>query len=82
VIVVGLEKEEAEAIASLRGRGENTNRFGVENEESRDHPDIYLCRRLKSPWAEFGRNSGVVTGFICLCRASCASVRTIDEASF
>jgi len=54
VIVVGLEKEEAEAnFASCVVVAKNTNRFGVENEESRDHPDIYLCRRLKSTWAEF-----------------------------
>ncbi len=54
VILVGLEKEEAEAnFTSCSVAGKNTNPFGVENEESRDHPDIYLCRGLKSTWAEF-----------------------------
>jgi hypothetical protein len=54
VIVVGLEKEEAEAnFTSCVVVAKNTNRFGVENEESRDHPDIYLCRGLKSTWPEF-----------------------------
>ena len=54
VIVVGLEKEEAEAnFTSCAVVAKNTNRFGVENEESRDHPDIYLCRGLKSTWPEF-----------------------------
>jgi len=28
----------------------NSNPFGVENEESRDHPDILLCRNLRIPW--------------------------------
>lgn len=28
----------------------NTNPFGVENEESRFHPDILLCRNLRTPW--------------------------------
>jgi hypothetical protein len=27
-----------------------TNRFNVENEETRDHPDILLCRGVKVPW--------------------------------
>jgi len=31
----------------------NTNPYGVINEESRDHPDIYLCHRLRQPWPEF-----------------------------
>jgi len=54
VILVGLEKEEADAnFTSCAIVAKNTNRFGVENEESRDHPDIYLCRGLKSVWPEF-----------------------------
>jgi 4-amino-4-deoxy-L-arabinose transferase-like glycosyltransferase len=31
----------------------NTNPYGVINEESRDHPDIYLCHRLLQRWPEF-----------------------------
>jgi 4-amino-4-deoxy-L-arabinose transferase-like glycosyltransferase len=31
----------------------NTNPYGVINEESRDHPDIYLCHHLLQPWPEF-----------------------------
>jgi hypothetical protein len=31
----------------------NTNSYGVINEESRDHPDIYLCHHLLQPWPEF-----------------------------
>lgn len=54
VIVVGLEKEEVEVnFTSCMIAGKNTNRFGVVNEESRDHPYIYLCRGLKGTWAEF-----------------------------
>ncbi len=29
------------------------NRFGVENEETADDPDIYVCSGLKKPWREF-----------------------------
>jgi hypothetical protein len=31
----------------------NTNPYGVINEESRDHPDIYLCHHLLQRWPEF-----------------------------
>jgi len=31
----------------------NTNPYGVINEESRDHPDIYLCHHLLQHWPEF-----------------------------
>jgi hypothetical protein len=31
----------------------NTNPYGVSNEESRDHPDIYVCHHLLQPWPEF-----------------------------
>jgi 4-amino-4-deoxy-L-arabinose transferase-like glycosyltransferase len=31
----------------------NTNPYGVINEESRDHPDIYLCHHLLQSWPEF-----------------------------
>jgi|SRR5579863_3503048 len=35
----------------------NTNPYGVVNEESRDHPDIYLCRHLLPSWPEFWQRS-------------------------
>ena len=31
----------------------NANPYGVINEESRDHPDIYLCHHLLQTWPEF-----------------------------
>jgi len=31
----------------------NGNPYSVINEESRDHPDIYLCHGLRQPWPEF-----------------------------
>ncbi len=38
---------------SCRVAAHTWNRYGVENEESVDHPDIYVCRGLKKPWREF-----------------------------
>ncbi|HVR42350.1 MAG TPA: hypothetical protein VMS56_02795 [Thermoanaerobaculia bacterium] len=29
-----------------------TNRWGIENEESRDHPEIVVCRGFREPWPE------------------------------
>jgi hypothetical protein len=54
VILVGIERDEAkENFSTCAVVAKNTNRFGVENEESRDHPDILLCRGLKRSWEEF-----------------------------
>jgi Dolichyl-phosphate-mannose-protein mannosyltransferase len=32
------------------------NRYGVQNEETRDYPDIYVCRGLRRPWPEFWKD--------------------------
>jgi 4-amino-4-deoxy-L-arabinose transferase-like glycosyltransferase len=53
LIVVGYSDGAARGIferCALAGR--ITNRFGVENEESRDHPHIYLCRGMQISWSE------------------------------
>jgi 4-amino-4-deoxy-L-arabinose transferase-like glycosyltransferase len=36
--------------------GRVTNRYGVENEESVNHPQIFVCRGPRKPWPEFWRN--------------------------
>jgi hypothetical protein len=33
-----------------------TNRYGVENEETKFHRDIFICRGLRRPWPEFWRD--------------------------
>lgn len=33
-----------------------TNAYGVENEESRDHPDIFVCGPPRLPWPEFWKS--------------------------
>jgi 4-amino-4-deoxy-L-arabinose transferase-like glycosyltransferase len=54
VIVVGFDLDEAqELFASCAIAAKNTNAVNVENEESRDHPDILVCRNLKMPWPEY-----------------------------
>ena len=39
--------------ASCQLAGHSGNPYGVENEESQDHPDIFVCRGLRQSWAEF-----------------------------
>jgi 4-amino-4-deoxy-L-arabinose transferase-like glycosyltransferase len=41
-----------EISANCKLAGHISNRYGVLNEESRDHPDIFLCRNLRVPWHE------------------------------
>jgi len=43
----------AKNFASCSVAAHSWNRLGVENEETVDHPDIYVCRGLKKPWREF-----------------------------
>lgn len=53
VIVAGVESSELEGrFRECVVAGRNGNRFGVLNEESRDHPDILLCRDPLFEWAD------------------------------
>jgi hypothetical protein len=53
LIVLGLRAEQANAIfTGCRLAGHNGNSEGVRNEESQDHPDIFLCGPPRKPWAE------------------------------
>ena len=57
VILVGFSRESAEHFASqVTLAGHVTNRFGVPNEETKDHPEIFVCRGFKQPWPEFWRS--------------------------
>ena len=38
---------------SCRVAGHNGNSLGVKNEESEDHPDIFVCGPPRLPWPEF-----------------------------
>jgi hypothetical protein len=53
LIVLGLDKEEADSIfTGCRLAGHNGNAEGIKNEESQDHPDIFICGPPRKPWAE------------------------------
>ncbi len=54
LIVVGLTQLEVSQIfQTCQLAGHNSNRFGILNEETRSHPDIFVCRNLRRPWPEF-----------------------------
>ena len=54
LIVVGWSRKGAdETFDSCRLAGHNKNPYGVENEESRDHPDIFVCGAPRKSWDEF-----------------------------
>ncbi|MGB8341743.1 MAG: glycosyltransferase family 39 protein [Chthoniobacterales bacterium] len=54
VILVGFSRESAEWFAKdVELVGHVTNPYGVRNEETKDHPDIFVCRGFKKSWPEF-----------------------------
>jgi len=54
LIVLGLSRTALEQdFESCESAGQITNRYGVMNEETTDHRDIYVCRRLRTPWPDF-----------------------------
>jgi Dolichyl-phosphate-mannose-protein mannosyltransferase len=54
LIVIGYSREDADnAFTSCRLAGHNGNALGVRNEESEDHPDIFVCGGPRLPWPEF-----------------------------
>jgi 4-amino-4-deoxy-L-arabinose transferase-like glycosyltransferase len=56
VILVGFDFDEGENLFSACSvAAKNTNTYNVVNEESRDHPDILLCKHLRESWPEFWR---------------------------
>ena len=53
IIALGITEAEANTIfTGCRLAGHNGNAEGVHNEESEDHPDIFLCGPPRKPWAE------------------------------
>jgi 4-amino-4-deoxy-L-arabinose transferase-like glycosyltransferase len=53
LVVLGFDREAVDRFfRSCELAGHVTNRFGVENEETRFHPDIFLCRDPRHSWPE------------------------------
>jgi hypothetical protein len=57
LIVLGLSHDFlAQNFASCQVAGHTPNPYSVENEETSDHPDIYVCRGLRQSWPEFWKD--------------------------
>jgi hypothetical protein len=58
VIVVGYSREFLEKeFASCVVGGRVWNRYGMMNEETIEHPEIFVCRGLKGSWEEFWKRA-------------------------
>jgi dolichyl-phosphate-mannose-protein mannosyltransferase len=56
IIALGITRENADSIfTSCRWAGHNGNSEGIHNEESSDHPDIFVCGPPRKPWPEVWR---------------------------
>jgi hypothetical protein len=54
LIVLGAPREYVDRMfTSCRLAGHNGNALGIHNEESQDHPDIFVCGGPRLPWPEF-----------------------------
>jgi hypothetical protein len=54
LIVIGFSKEFGERyFKSCEVAGRISNKYSVANEETTDHPDIFICRHLRESWPEF-----------------------------
>jgi hypothetical protein len=54
LIVLGFSRASADkAFTSCRWAGHNGNSEGIKNEESSEHPDIFVCGPPHEPWPEF-----------------------------
>jgi Dolichyl-phosphate-mannose-protein mannosyltransferase len=57
LIVIGFSRESADrTFADCRLAGHNSNSTGVKNEESKAHPDIFVCGAPRQPWPEFWKS--------------------------
>ncbi|MFZ0338703.1 MAG: glycosyltransferase family 39 protein [Terracidiphilus sp.] len=58
LIVLGLTREQTDTIfTGCRVAGHNGNSQGVRNEESEDHPDIFVCGPPRLSWPELWKGS-------------------------
>jgi len=46
-----------EKFVSCQLAAHSWNKFGIENEETVDHPDIFVCHTLRRPWPEFWKTA-------------------------
>jgi hypothetical protein len=54
LIVLGFDREGlAQFFETCTQAGQTPNPYGIENEETRFHPNIFVCEGLRMPWENF-----------------------------
>ena len=57
LIVIGISRGFLERnFSSCQVAGHTPNPYAIENEETKDHPDIYICRGLRQSWPDFWKD--------------------------
>src|SRR5215469_1259450 len=56
IIVGGPERWVEAQFSNCRIAARSWNRYGVINEQTRDHPDIFVCGPPRQPWPDFWRS--------------------------
>jgi 4-amino-4-deoxy-L-arabinose transferase-like glycosyltransferase len=57
LIVLGESREDVERMfQTCRLAGHNGNPYGIKNEESQQHPDIFVCGPPREPWPQFWKD--------------------------
>ena len=57
LIVLGASESQVSPLfESCRLAGHPSNPYGIENEEVKEHPDIFVCRNLRLSWPEFWKS--------------------------
>jgi len=57
LIVIGLSRRFVDRnFTRCELAGHTWNSYGVANEETLDHPDIFVCRGLRQSWPEFWKD--------------------------
>lgn len=57
LIVIGISREFLERnFSACELAGHTWNTYSIANEETEDHPDIYVCRGLRQTWPEFWKD--------------------------
>ena len=57
VIVVGLSRKSLDKhFGPCRLAGHTWNQYGIQNEETEDHPDIWVCGPPKEGWPQFWKD--------------------------
>jgi hypothetical protein len=57
LIVIGLSRKFVDQhFTSCRLAGHTWNQYGIKNEETEDHPDIFVCGPPTAGWPEFWKD--------------------------